>query len=1365
MEARSTSELKAIIKSNSAIEIVGKNGLASVLNLGHRRSVNSVAMSPRKDKLIATGSSDRSIMLWRSSTGELLRKLADVGHVTSIAFSRDGTILASCSTDKTVNLWDVDTGDLLRSLTHSFSVNHVTFSETTVATASNDQTVCVWDIETGQCLHTLTHRDAVRCVTFSPNGERLASTCDDSSISLWDAATGERIRVINNGSLAISVAFSPDGATIAAGSYDKSIALWNVSSGRRVRSLYGHRGYVSSVAYSPNGEFIVSGSDDETCKVWVAATGRLHRTIEGHTDAIQAVAIGEDNDTIATASSDTTVRLSSAATGDTFRAIEAYSEQVYSVNFSPDGRTLCCCSRDKAVKLWSISVQADDTKVVPTASDEEAHALLDSVNRQHVQAMVKNLCGQPIGKATAFRLAPPGRVGLSLDDLKAVAAHIEAEGIAPRSFEVKLVDPKCLVTLANDQFNVNPRSKGVQAVADQLNESCFKESKVDLQWRIRDLQADVIALKRQMVGLHTAPDDIRLPAVTRAASVADMLHGHPLLTSPDPVDPVPTPTPSLARYHARLAAVRADTVARRHEYQRVIAEAEHDIEGLTARVKWVKADFKAATTVIEETREFEPESMPEPDEMAQILADADTEVDRPALEVIRTEFRERYKDLRDFLRPELRAKWDWATAAVERGDDTTALEETVGRLKDLIAEGQEHLKAFDEALLVQQVPLADVRELKVAAAELQADIEYLSRKKLTGQLADAKTQLDRVMLAIEDAEETTAMCTPQLMAFCPELKGRRATAAKYASGLRNAGLGHLLGMQELRPDLVLADFTPQSTVQATSKCQVVRHNGETLFAKTFSLDTASRPFLETDLDVLGRRMVHSPAVPVLRHVIVEVENGACTLVTEYLPDSLGPGRPRAAPRDILHGLLTAIHDLHCAGVCHRDLKPNNVRLRAGVPVLVGFEPTSGPDDDDQADTTEHAFISPAELHATPASFAHARAADVFRAGLVFLSALAKDSVSFCGQLLTTMRSNLTGSKLTTALLETVKVPEALTDVITGLLTTSPDSRWSARRALAHSTFEAVNPGFTNGAAEAMAKLDHARRSMHDPAVSVALADVVSTLTALGSRAKDVFAAPVMFSGQEAACKLSALVDAVPATCIGSTAPSFRNDTLLFSPAAMDVPMDELHPVLVGLGRMLGLCLLDGIRLPGHMVDRAWLTALSGHKVGLDQIMPTVHGALQSSVAEAMQLCPLDGFEGDVEAFEEEVVKRYTDRMAAVRTGLGDRLSSMSVAHLEALLLRPSRPSIAAIDAALRFDEDDSTVRAALLAALEEDRARFRFVQHVFGGRYEAEAVEVVSDCHRRVYRGLRTIHVPRTANSAAMRRVIVSSAELGWDGR
>jgi WD40 repeat protein len=113
---------------------VGKTGTQETLSL-------VTAMAPSKNKIaqvdytglrgvIASGSWDKTVRLWRASGGKHLRILR--GHtdwVNSVTFSPDGQTIASGSVDSTIRLGRASDGKHLRTLKgHTDSVRSVTFS-------------------------------------------------------------------------------------------------------------------------------------------------------------------------------------------------------------------------------------------------------------------------------------------------------------------------------------------------------------------------------------------------------------------------------------------------------------------------------------------------------------------------------------------------------------------------------------------------------------------------------------------------------------------------------------------------------------------------------------------------------------------------------------------------------------------------------------------------------------------------------------------------------------------------------------------------------------------------------------------------------------------------------------------------------------------------------------------------------------------------------------------------------------------------------------------------------------------------------------------------------------------------------------
>jgi hypothetical protein len=157
------------------------------------------------------------------------------GHAqltTKVAFSQDGRWLFSGSGDRTVRQWSLSGGS------------------PRVFTWFSDQ---VWG------------------VALSPDGRRVAASCNNGEITVWDMKSGIRsyLRGLQGHVSEVrAIAFSPDGQRLVDGSFDKTVRIWDVKAGGSPLVLQGHKDRVNNVAFSHDGRRIASGSADNTIRVW-----------------------------------------------------------------------------------------------------------------------------------------------------------------------------------------------------------------------------------------------------------------------------------------------------------------------------------------------------------------------------------------------------------------------------------------------------------------------------------------------------------------------------------------------------------------------------------------------------------------------------------------------------------------------------------------------------------------------------------------------------------------------------------------------------------------------------------------------------------------------------------------------------------------------------------------------------------------------------------------------------------------------------------------------------------------------------------------------------------------------------------------
>jgi WD40 repeat protein len=330
----------------TANKLVGQN-IQTVVQTGHYAAATAVCYST-DGIFIATGSSDKTIKLWRKSDGKEIRTYggSDSG-ISFVEINNQGSLILSVNDNGTLMIWDLLSGSLLKKLTYpddKFTCASFHPDGQLVITGSRKSGISVLEVQTGnkikkfnaipQDLYTEKAFDylGVRTVTYSSDGQFVIAGVADNTAILWDATTGKELKKYKKTnstctSCLTEAKISKDNRYVIT-AYSDSIKVFNRETGILIKELFGQGGSPEGISISADNKF-VAAIEYGVAEVWELTSGKLLLKAGDYSEKkVLSLAISPDGKQIVTGNEKRTADVWDIPTGKNMMTLKGYLNQV-----------------------------------------------------------------------------------------------------------------------------------------------------------------------------------------------------------------------------------------------------------------------------------------------------------------------------------------------------------------------------------------------------------------------------------------------------------------------------------------------------------------------------------------------------------------------------------------------------------------------------------------------------------------------------------------------------------------------------------------------------------------------------------------------------------------------------------------------------------------------------------------------------------------------------------------------------------------------------------------------------------------------------------------------------------------------------
>ncbi|MEQ8244178.1 caspase family protein [Fulvivirga sp.] len=284
------------------------------------------------------------------------------GKIFNILYSPDGKQIISVSEDKTIRIWDSRTGEMIKKFEAQigkgpegmFYASAISSDGKYLAAAGYPSAaekgnhIILIDIEKGvQAGTAVGHSNVINSLDFDGSGKYLASGSDDGTINIWSVEESHQMPLkatLEVGTRVTGVSFNNKTQSLAVASDQKNVLVYDLVklnagvSKFSPRELKGHKDIVNKAVYSPDGSYIASSSLNNEMFLW-KPDGELVKQFNNEKNIINALTFSYDSKILVAMDVSGVGRSYSIPSGNKFADFNGHDNTVFSADFSPESET------------------------------------------------------------------------------------------------------------------------------------------------------------------------------------------------------------------------------------------------------------------------------------------------------------------------------------------------------------------------------------------------------------------------------------------------------------------------------------------------------------------------------------------------------------------------------------------------------------------------------------------------------------------------------------------------------------------------------------------------------------------------------------------------------------------------------------------------------------------------------------------------------------------------------------------------------------------------------------------------------------------------------------------------------------------